>query len=452
MPNLSILVIEDDALARELMADELAGHSLDFAPDFAAAKRKLESSRPDLCFIDLKLGKGDDVSGLKLIPLAASRGAYPVVMSSNDSEPFVEKAYALGCRDFYSKGDVHGNVEAVLSRYRQRQGKGNDTSLFEADFVTVDPATQAAVGEALRYAPSDLPMLLLGPSGTGKTRLARIIHDRSGRRGQFVAINCASYTEDLLESELLGHRKGTFTDATEDRRGKLLLADQGTLFLDEIGAMSVRMQTKLLKAIEEKCFYPLGSEKPVTSSFRVISATLEPIPALIKSGKLRLDFFQRIHGLTVDLKPLSLRTGDIPPLIAAMTQGGRRLSFTAEAKELLLRHDWPGNVRELKKLVDLLAAGQEGRVTAETLAGLLDTLKSQEQPGGGFATEEQYRHALANGLAATIERVTESIIKRNLAENGGVKARVMDDLKIATRLLYKVLPGAAAPTDAKVGA
>jgi two-component system nitrogen regulation response regulator GlnG len=211
------------------------------------------------------------------------------------------------------------------------------------------------------------------------------------------------------------------------------------------------MQTKLLKAIEEKCFYPLGSEKPVTSSFRVISATLEPIPALIKSGKLRLDFFQRIHGLTVELRPLSLRTGDIPPLIAAMTQGGRKLSFTAEAKELLLRHDWPGNVRELKKLVDLLAAGQEGRVTAETLSGLLDTLKSQEQPGGGFSTEEQYRHALANGLAATIERVTESIIKRNLAENGGVKARVMDDLQIATRLLYKVLPGAAAPAGGQGG-
>ncbi|MDE2293443.1 MAG: sigma-54-dependent Fis family transcriptional regulator [Elusimicrobia bacterium] len=441
MPNLSILVVEDDPLARELMADELAGHRVDLAPDFETGRRKLEGGRHDLCFIDLKLGKGDTGSGLKLIPLAAAKGSYPVVMSSHDSERVVEEAYALGCRDFYAKGNMHGNVAAVLARYQERLAPAGDASLFETQFVTDDPATRAAVTTALRYAPSDLPLLILGPSGTGKTRLAQLLHDRSGRQGRFVAINCASYTEDLLEAELFGHKKGTFTDATEDRRGKLLLADGGTLFLDEIGAMSAKMQTKLLKAIEEKSFYPLGSEKPVRSSFRVVSATLEDIPALIKSGKLRLDFFQRIHGFTVELRPLSSRPGDIAPLVAAMTQGGRRLSFTPEAKAALARHEWPGNVRELKRLVELLVAGEEGRVTAETVARLLAAVASKERPGGDFITDEQYRHALANGLNATIERITEALIKRNFAENGGVKARVKEDLKIATRILYKVLPG-----------
>lgn len=444
MPNLSILLVEDDPLARKVLQSHLAGQSLDFASDAETAKRKLEQGRHDICFIDLRLGEKDDCSGLKLIPIAAAKKVYSVVMSGHDSDRVIEEAYGLGCDDFYAKGNEGANVADVIGRFLQRRNKSSHEGLFTERFVTQDPATQADILQALQYAASELPVLILGPSGTGKTSLARLLHDCSGRRGEFVAINCSAYTEELLEAELFGYRKGAFTGAQESRKGKLLLADQGTLFLDEIGSMSLKMQTKLLKAVEERSFFPLGSDKAESSRFRIISATLEDLQGLIKAGTLRFDFFQRIHGFTLDLKPLAERKGDLIPLISAFTRGARRLSFSAAAKERLLAHDWPGNVRELKKFVELLIAGEEGRVEAETVERLLQALRVSEKPRD-YATEEQYRFALKLGLQVAVERFIDVLIERNLSDNDGKKTKTLADLRISTRLLYASLrrrPGA----------
>ena len=438
MKKLSILVIDDDALARKVMASHLKEHVVDFAEDAAAGRRKIQAGRHDLCFIDLQLGDGDSRSGLELIPLAAAKGLYSVVISGHDAEAVVERAYELGCDDFYSKGNEKSNTEAVFARYFLRK-EGAKADVFSKRFVTADPATRTAVEEALKYAPSELPIMILGPSGTGKTCLARVIHEHSGRSGPFVAINCAAYTEDLLEAELFGYRKGAFTGANDAHKGKLLLADQGTLFLDEIGAMSLKMQTKLLKAVEERTFYPLGSDKAETSRFRVISATLEDMQSLIKAGLMRFDFFQRIHGLSVELKPLAQRKCDIFPMISSLGRGGKRLAFTPEAKQRLLSHDWPGNVRELRRFIELLAAGHEGRVTIEAADHLLKTARAGQNPSAGFASDEQYRFALEKGMNALLDRMADEVIRRNLEENGGKKTKVLTDLKISTRLLYASL-------------
>lgn len=440
MAKLNILVVEDDALARKVMAAELKSHAVEFAETAAAARKKLAGGRYDVVFLDLELGPKDACSGLTLIAPAVARGAYAVVMSGHDSEDVVEKAYEQGCHDFYAKGTEGESVARVLARFTHHKDLPETEKLFTNRFITLDAETRAAVLDALQYAASDLPLLILGPSGTGKTSLARVLHEQSGRSGAFVAVNCAAYTEDLLEAELFGYRRGAFTGADGQRKGRLLEADGGTLFLDEIGAMSLSMQSKLLKAIEEKSFYPLGSDKPETSSFRVMSATLEDLPAMVQASRIRFDFFQRIHGKTVTLKPLSRRPADVTALIAHFTRCGRRLSFAPDAKERLLAHAWPGNIRELKRFVDLVSAGQEGRISGEAVELLLVQARA-ESPRTGCAalSEELYRYAREHGLNAALDRITDAAVARCLAEAGGKKTKVLAELRISTRLLYSSL-------------
>ncbi len=435
MNELKILLVEDENLAREVMASHLTGHSVDFAKDKKTARKKLASGSYDLCFLDLMLGSDDNYSGLKLIADAKAKCLYSVVMTSSDSDEIINKAYALGCDDFYIKGNEKANISAVIAKYLQRGKSGNIGKVFSEEFITEDPATRANVSEALKYAASGSPILILGPTGTGKTCLAEIIHNHSGRAGEFVALNCSAYTEDLLEAELFGCKKGAFTGAAEARKGRLLQAHNGTLFLDEIGSMSLNMQAKLLKAIEEHSFYPLGADKPEHSDFRIISATLEDLQTLITQGRLRLDFFQRIHGLTVNLKPLADRNNDIFPLIRRFMRGEMQLSFAPDAKAFMLKYAWPGNARELKKLVELLVSGAETRVTLETVRKHLNQ-EIKALPAGGFLTDTQYRYAVDNGLDSAAELFSYEIIRRNLRENSGNKSKTMAGLKISTNLLY----------------
>lgn len=439
MDKLKILVIEDDSLAREVMAGNLAGQAVEYAADRATAERKLKAGRYDICFVDLLLGENDDYSGLKLIPLAVAKGAYTVVMSGCDTEETISKAYALGCKEFYVKGNEEANIPAIIARYLQGDAGKKVDGIFFREFITNDPATRALVAEALRYAASHLPILILGPSGTGKTTLAELLHRHSGRKGDFVAINCAAYTEDLLESEMFGYKKGSFTGAQENRKGKLAQADGGTLFLDEIGAMSQNMQVKLLKAIEEKSFYPLGADKPEYSDFRVMSATLEDVQKLLAEGKLRFDFFQRIHGMPITLKPLAQRKCDLFPLIEAFTKKGKRLAFELGAKDYVLDYTWPGNTRELKRFVELIAAGAHGVVALATVRKHLTPAAAPFMAAPEAAGQADYDYAVKNGLDAAVDRFIAGIIGRSLAENHGKRAATLAQLKISKRLLYATL-------------
>ncbi|MFH1619381.1 MAG: sigma 54-interacting transcriptional regulator [bacterium] len=439
MNKLKILIAEDEKLARMLMAEHLPGHSLDFATNRETAEKKLNSGDYDLCFIDLKLGKDDDYSGFRLIPIAAKRGIYSVVMTSSREEEVIDKAYKLGCTDFYIKGNEEENIAAVLMKYRQKTALKNSDDIFSRQFVTEDQTTRESVRKALNYAPADIPRRRRGPTGTGTTCLAQVLHGHSHRRGEFVAINCSAYTEDLLEVELFGCKRGAFTDAHENRKGKLLQADRGTLFLDEIGSMSRNMQTKLLKAIEERTFYPVGSDKPEHSEFRVMSATLENVEKLIATERLRFDFFQRIYGCSVNLKPLSQRRCDILPLIAAFTRESKRLSFEKDAKAFLLNHSWPGNIRELRKLVEL-ASATDGMVTLDMVERhMAQTIRREKPAADGFLTAGQYEYASKNGVREATDRLTYEIIRRKLQETNNKKIKTRRELKISKRMLYSML-------------
>jgi Nif-specific regulatory protein len=233
-----------------------------------------------------------------------------------------------------------------------------------------------------RAAACALPVLIEGESGTGKELVARAIHRRSNRRGRrFFSENCSALSEGLLESELFGHVRGSFTGADRDRKGILELADGGTLFLDEIGDMSPRMQSKLLRALQEREIRPVGGRDTVRVNVRIISATNRRLAGLVKAGSFREDLFYRVNVIAIDMPPLRDRREDIPLLVAAFLDRFTRDSglpcgeMTPEALQSLIGYDWPGNVRELENVVQRAVALSDGpRIGADSLPDRLRPL------------------------------------------------------------------------------
>jgi transcriptional regulator with PAS, ATPase and Fis domain len=239
-----------------------------------------------------------------------------------------------------------------------------------------------------KAASCSLPVLIQGESGTGKELVARAIHERSGRQERrFFSENCSALSESLLESELFGHVRGAFTGADRDRKGILELADGGTLFLDEIGDTSVRMQSKLLRALQEHEFRPVGGKETIRVDVRIISATNRSLGGLIREGAFREDFFYRVNVITIDLPPLRARKDDIPALVnhfldrIAIETGLMRKEFSPGALELLAGHEWPGNIRELENIVQrAVALSDSARINAGDLPDRIRHLMITEEP------------------------------------------------------------------------
>lgn len=440
MGKLKILVVEDDALARKIMAKNLSEHETDFASDKKSALTKIKKSSYDICFIDLLLGESDDYSGLKILPKAKESGFYCVVISSSNSQEIIEKAYSAGADDFYVKGNENTAIKEVLTRFiNSRKIAVNSDRIFSEEFFANDKETRDSVLELLKNASANLPVLILGPTGSGKTTLAYLVHKYSGRRGPFVDINCAAYNEELLEIELFGYSKGAFTGALDRRTGKLKEANGGTLFLDEIGTMSLSMQSKLLKAIEEKSFYPVGCDKKESSDFRIISATLEDPERLIKEGKLRFDLFQRLSGLKIKLKSLKERKEEILHLVNFFTKGKKKLFFSPDALRFISLYDWPGNIRQLKTLIEVLTADCKGKISERDVKKKLIEKPDYLFPYDAHASQDRLIQARSIGLEEFLDKIAYEIVKQELASNGGKATATIKNLKISTRRFYSLL-------------
>jgi len=226
---------------------------------------------------------------------------------------------------------------------------------YPGAFVVANPQMVALMATAARVAASEGKVLITGESGVGKDLVARHIHTNSRRNGRpFVAVNCAALTDSLLESELFGHVKGSFTGAYRDKPGKLQVAHRGTIFLDEVGEMSLRMQALLLRFLENGEIQSVGSDgQPARVDVRVVAATNRNLPELIAAGQFREDLMYRLRVIHLEVPPLRERREDIRPLVAHFaSRTGRQIAFTEEAMQLLVRHRWPGNVRELHNVVE----------------------------------------------------------------------------------------------------
>ena len=260
------------------------------------------------------------------------------------------------------------------------------------ELATFDPELGATIDRLARVATTPLPILLLGGTGTGKEVTARAVHELSGRRGPFVAVNCGAITPTLVESELFGHRRGAFSGATTDRLGHVRTADQGTLFLDEIGDMPLPAQVALLRVLEEREVVPVGESMPVPVDLRICAATHRDLEEMIAAGKFREDLYARIHGVALTLPPLRARRMDLGLLIPTLLRRqprAERIKFTPQAATLLFEYAWPRNIRELARALEVMAAMADGGpIVAEHVPAEIRTPRGGPGgDGGGRAAE-----------------------------------------------------------------
>ncbi|MFZ3216611.1 MAG: sigma-54 dependent transcriptional regulator [Candidatus Acidiferrales bacterium] len=364
----SLLIVDDESGIREslgaLLRDE--GYEVESASSGEECLARLEARAFDLVLLDVWLKKMDGLDTLER--MQSQEGAPMVVMISGHANiETAVRATKLGAFDFIEKPLSLEKVVLVVRNALEYLRLENENRRLRAELEEEHQILGGSIPmKALRQqialtAPTNGRVLIYGESGTGKELVARALHASSARSSmQFVEVNCAAIPEELIESEMFGHRKGSFTGASEDKVGKFQKADGGTLFLDEVGDMSLKTQSKVLRVLEERRVEPLGSNQPATVDVRVIAATNKKLEEEIARNAFREDLFYRLNVIPFYVPALRERVTDIPVLaahfLAAFCQeyGKKPKEFSAPALEVLLNYPWPGNVRELKNLVERL--------------------------------------------------------------------------------------------------
>lgn len=431
---LSILIVEDDLLSRLSLKARLEAHGTVSEASNANEARLLKDMRGfDIAFVDLDLET--DLAGLQLIREFKDLGTQIIVLSGREEDEIVEEAYSLGCSDFLSKPFSKEAVEAILKKLDLQKNNQQNLEKLKSFFMTEDEAILNQLKTIEQSIHSVQPILITGETGTGKTFLAKFIHQLAGNEKPFVHLNCSEVSESLIESELFGHEKGAFTGAIKSKKGLLELANGGSLFLDEIGTLSLNIQKKLLKALEEKSFYPVGSEKPVQSTFRLISATCDDLKIKIEQGEFRQDFLFRIEGFNVQLKSLRDRRSDLLKIADIfLKKGNRRIILSAEVKERFLNYSWPGNIRELERTIEILRSRTTGIIQLKDLEGVLSHAQ----------IKKEFQHIdleliKSKGLNNFIEELEATILEKVLMENDDKVRKTMMDLKISNNSFYRIM-------------
>ncbi len=370
------LIVDDEESIRWVLSRAFKRRSIksDLAADGGSARVMLKRHHYDLAIVDIKM---DDICGLDLLDeIRSEHPELPVIMMTAESsmENAVE-AMKRGAFDYITKpfdiealNDIVDKIELSNKKVAQQQLPDDNKPIRDKAIIGNSPPMQQVYKLLGRVATSDITVLITGESGTGKELIARAIHNNSKRAQQpFVAFNCAAIPHDLLESELFGFEKGAFTGATERKTGKFEQADHGTIFLDEIGDMSLDLQTKILRVLQEKEITRTGGNQSIPVDVRIIAATNRNLEQCVADNTFREDLYYRLNVLPLALPPLRERRDDIPPLVEyfigrANSEFSSRITHCSnDAMRLLQHHHWPGNIRELENTIlraCLLSQGQ----------------------------------------------------------------------------------------------
>jgi DNA-binding NtrC family response regulator len=374
-----ILLVEDDAKIRSILKEILIekDHEVDEASDGQEGFRKLEQGNYDLCICDIKMPKMD---GLEVLERAKEAGVATnfVIISAHGNIDIAVEAVKKGAFDFLQKPFDLGRLEITLRNALDKTTLIKETKNLRKkisrkfEMVGESEAVRQMTDMIDKVAPTDARVLIIGPNGSGKELVAKSIHEKSKRsNGPLVEVNCAAIPSELIESELFGHEKGSFTSAIKQRIGKFELAEGGTLFLDEIGDMSLSAQAKVLRALQEHKITRVGGDKEITVNVRVVAATNKDLKNEISANRFREDLYHRLSVIVIKVPSLNERKDDIPLLTEkflediAEEHGAKKKEIASKALDSLKNHNWTGNIRELRNVIERLVIMSGDEITAQ---------------------------------------------------------------------------------------
>ena len=444
-----ILIADDKQGLRDVLVEALAGigHEVESVEDGARALARIGERTYDLLVTDLKMPGLDGIELLRAVKEKAPQTGV-ILMTAHGTVDTAVEAMRLGALDYVEKPFPLGAMEAKVEKALERARLVSENAYLKEEIEKKVTHGGEIIGKAEpmtrvfeligKVSETTTPVLILGESGTGKELVAREIHKRSPRAtGPFVAVNCAALAEGVLESELFGHEKGSFTGATAAKKGKLELADKGTLLIDEIGDVPIATQVKLLRFLQEKEIERVGGTKTIKLDVRVLAATNRDLKKRIEESHFREDLYYRINVISIQMPPLRDRREDIPLLVSSFLirlekEMGRKGTIDDEALSLLQMYDWPGNVRELENVIERALVLAEGaNVTAKDLPG--------EIRGGEGAKSAQKEYYETSGLQGQIERIEREIIRKALEDTDFNQTKAAQELGLKrSSLQYKM--------------
>jgi len=441
---INILIVDDEPAQREVLAGYLKKkrHTVVLANSVTEAVHEFKQNSVDIVLTDFKM---PDKSGFDLLKeiKALNPAVTVVLMTAFGTIEGAVAAMREGAYDYLSKPIDLEELDLLLQRVQERNRLISENRLLKEQLaekfsfegiVSQSPEMETVLDTAGRVATSNASVLIHGESGTGKELIARAIHFASERKDKpFVAVNCAALNENLLESELFGHEKGAFTGADKQRRGRFEMANSGTIFLDEIGDIVPATQVRLLRVLQEHALERVGGNETIEVDVRVIAATNRNLEEAIRNGLFREDLYYRLNVVNIEIPPLRKRRQDIAPLlefflnIYAKENKRKKLSFSKEAWDVLLRYDYPGNVRELQNILQrAVILSRKEVVTINDLPTVLKQAPSESELPAGWKQQS---------LTDQVERLEKEMVFEALRVNNGNQSKAAKQLGISERNL-----------------
>ena len=450
-----ILVVDDEAKMRRILQLFLEEHAytVEQAANGEEALKRIASFNPDLVICDIRMPR---LNGIELLrrSKAISDDLPVIIMTAYGEVKTAVEAMKLGAENYITKPLDMEELRILVGRgIEKRSLKRENVQLREeldsryqgSNFVGESKEMESVFQLIEKVAQTNTTVLITGESGTGKELAARAVHYRSSRRNKpFVVVNCAALSEHLLESELFGHVKGAFTGAHSDRQGRFDLADGGALFLDELALMSIPLQGKLLRVLQEKTFEPVGGTRTIKADVRIIGATNKDLAAMMARKEFREDLFYRLNVVEIRMPPLRERKTDIMPLIEhCVSRLNRELGKTVEGfsddvLELLLKYDWPGNVRELENVIErAMVLGKSDVLGIENFPAQITSLSALDESHDNLFKDLKLPEE-GLSLVNAIEKIEKTLMREALERTGGNKTKAAELLGITRKIMrYK---------------